>query len=225
MLEVIATSVIDAVHAAQGGADRIELISHFAVGGLTPALDLVREVIEAVKLPVRVMLRESENFTVTDKGEQQRLSDLARQLAALPIDGIVCGFLRGDAIDHDLLGRVLEAARPLQVTFHRAFEELSDPLAALLELKRYAQIDTILTSGGKGHQQEKIACLERCERAAAPEITILAGGGMTEATMRSIRAHTRITAFHVGTMVREPLAFHGQVVAEKVRQVINSCLA
>ena len=143
----------------------------------------------------------------------------------IPIEGIVCGFLHGDAIDHELLKHVLAAAAPRKVTFHRAFEELSDPLAALLELKRYPQIDTILTSGGKGEQQAKVACLDVCERVATPEITILAGGGMTEATMRSIRAHTRITAFHVGTMVREPLAFHGQVVAEKVRQVINSCLA
>ena len=59
MLEVIACSVTDAIAAAQGGAHRIELISRFDIGGLTPSLGLVRDVIRAVKIPVRVMLRES----------------------------------------------------------------------------------------------------------------------------------------------------------------------
>lgn len=224
MLEVIATSLFDAMYAEQGGADRIELISHFEVGGLTPSINLVRDVIRAVKIPVRVMLRETENFTVTDADEQLRLCETARQLATLPIDGLVCGFLQGDAIDHELLGRVLAAAQPLHITFHRAFEELSDPMAAILELKRYSQIDTILTSGGKGDPLEKVACLGVCERLAAPEITLLAGGGMMAETIRLIRRHTHIKDFHVGTMVREPETFRGQVVAEKVRQVISSLL-
>lgn len=225
MLEVIATSVLDAVHAQQGGADRIELISYFEVGGLTPPMNLVREVIGAVKLPVRVMLRETEDFNVTDTSEQQRLCETARQLATLPLDGIVCGFLLGNAIDHGLLARVLEAARPLRVTFHRAFEELSHPLATIEELKRYPQIDTILTSGGKGSQAEKIACLGACERAATPEITILAGGGMTAETIRAIRTQTQIKAFHVGTMVREPASVQGQVAIKKVQQVISAVLS
>lgn len=219
MLEIIACSVTDASAAEEGGADRIELISDFAVGGLTPSLALVRDVVNAVEIPVRVMLRETENFQVTDAAEQQRLCATARQLAALPLDGIVCGFLQGDAIDQELLQRVLAAAAPLRVTFHRAFEELSDPRAAIQELKNYPQIDTILTSGGKGSRAEKIACLEECQRVAAPEITILAGGGMTGEMMQELQAITGLTDFHLGTFVREPMTFAGVVKAEKVRQI------
>lgn len=219
MLEIIACSVIDASAAEEGGADRIELISDFAVGGLTPPLALVRDVVNAVKIPVRVMLRETENFYVTDAAERQRLCETARQLAALPLDGIVCGFLQGDAIDQALLQHVLAAAAPLRVTFHRAFEELSDPCGAIQELKKYPQIDTILTSGGKGSHDEKIACLDECYRAAAPEITILAGGGMTGEMMQELQAKTGLTEFHLGTFVREPMTFAGIVKAEKVRQI------
>ncbi len=225
MLEVIACSLTDAMAAEQGGAHRIELISHFEVGGLTPSLGLVRDVLRYVKIPVRVMLRESEEFNVTDEAEQRRLCEVAQQLAALPIDGIVCGFLNGDAIDHELLGRVLVAAAPLKVTFHRAFEELRDPLGAILELKRYANIDTILTSGGKGSELEKIACLGVCERFALPEIKILAGGGMTDVMIEKLRLHTKLTDFHLGTFVREPMTVGGQVSAEKVRQLLASVLA
>ncbi|MBS1808407.1 MAG: copper homeostasis protein CutC [Acidobacteria bacterium] len=221
MLEVIACSLMDAMAAEQGGANRIELITRFDVGGLTPSLGLVRDVIRHVKIPVRVMLRETEDFNVTDEAEQQRLCEIARQLAALPIDGIVCGFLRGDSIDHDLLKRVLTAAAPLKVTFHRAFEELSDPLGAIQELKQYPQIDTILTSGGKGNELEKIACLGVCERVALPEIKILAGGGMTGEMIQKLRLHTKLTDFHLGTFVREPQSITGQVSAARVREMLQ----
>ena len=220
LLEVIATSLFDAIAAEQGGADRLELISHFEVGGFTPSLRRVRDVLERVKIRVRVMLRESEDFNVTNEAEQKRLCQIAQQFAALPTDGIVCGFLQGDAIDHALLQRVLDAAAPLKVTFHRAFEELSDPLGAIRELKRYSQIDTILTSGGKGSELEKIACLSVCERVAQPAITILAGGGMTGEIVQQVRRYTKITAFHLGTFVREPQTISGHVSVERVRQVL-----
>ena len=220
MLEVIACSVTDAIAAEQGGAHRIELISHFEVGGLTPSPELVRDVMRKVKIPVRVMLRESEDFNVADTVEQQRLCEIATAFAALPMDGIVCGFLRGDAIDHDLLRRVLDAAAPLKVTFHRAFEELSDPLGAIQELKQYPQIDTILTSGGNGTPLEKVACLGVCQLVAPPEINILAGGGMTAEMIQELRAKTNLTDFHLGTFVREPMTVGGQVRAERVRQIL-----
>jgi copper homeostasis protein len=221
LLEVIATSVIDAMNAEQGGADRIELISHFEVGGLTPSFELVRAVLRAVKIPVRVMLRESEDFNVTDEAEQQRLCATAQQLAALPLDGLVCGFLKGDAIDHALLTRVLAAAAPLSITFHRAFEELSDPLGAIRELKQYPPLDTILTSGGKGSEMEKIACLGVCQQFAWPEINILAGGGMTDAILQKLRRHTKLTDFHLGTFVRVPQTVSGQVSAARVREILR----
>lgn len=221
MLEVIACSLMDAMAAEQGGAHRIELIARFDVGGLTPPLGLVRDVLQHVRIPVRVMLRETEDFNVTDEAEQQRLCEIARQLSALPLDGIVCGFLNGDAIDHDLLRRVLAAAAPLKVTFHRAFEELSDPLGAIQELKQYPQIDTILTSGGKGDEMEKVATLGACERLARPEITILAGGGMTDAMIEKLRLHTKLTDFHLGTFVRTPQTIGGQVDRSRVHTILR----
>ena len=217
MFEVIACSVADAVAAEQGGADRLELIADFAVGGLTPPFALVREVITAVKIPVRVMLRETENFNVTDEAEKQRLYETAKDLATLPIEGIVCGFLRGDAIDQALLTSVLAVAPQLKFTFHRAFEELSDPTLALSQLKQYPQIDYILTSGGQGSQTQKIQCLKNCELAAQPEIKILAGGGMTDEMIRVIKENTAIRDFHLGTFVREPQEFNGQVDVRRVK--------
>ena len=132
LLEVIACSVEDAVAAAQGGADRLELISHYEVGGLTPPLELVRQVLDAVSIPVRVMLRDEESFFITDPERRAALCRTARELAALPLDGVVLGFLRHGAdgqvaIDLELLEEVLAAMPPIPVTFHRASEELAAP--------------------------------------------------------------------------------------------------
>ncbi|HKP12290.1 MAG TPA: copper homeostasis protein CutC [Blastocatellia bacterium] len=218
LLEIIACSVSDAVAAEGGGAHRIELISRFDRGGLTPPLDLVRDVVSRVRIPVRVMLRESEDFNVHDEGERARLAAKAREMAATGVDGLVCGFLRDGDIDHELLSRVLGSATDLRVTFHRAFEQLRDPLAAIRQLKRYAQVDRILTSGTGSTLARRIAQLAACERMARPEIAMLAGGGMDATTVRAIRRQTPIREFHIGRGVRRPATVDGAVDAALVRE-------
>lgn len=94
-----------------------------------------------------------------------------------------------------------------------------DALSAIQKLKKYPQIDCILTSGGQGSEQEKVARLGVCERTAAPEIMILAGGGMTDEMLRKIKLHTHVRDFHLGTFVRAPRKIHGIVCSEKVREI------
>ncbi len=221
MIEIIATTIEDALAAERGGADRIELISHFEVGGLTPSLELVRAVTDAVKIPVRVMLRASEDFQVRDEDERQQLCGLAASLAELPIDGIVCGFIAQDAIDEEVLQRVIAAAPQTKFTFHRAFEELSNPGIAIHQLKQFPAVDCILTSGGKGHREEKIENFRLCLEAASPQISILAGGGMTDEIMITLQKQAGIHNFHFGTFVREPKEFDGMVKEERVRAIVQ----
>src|SRR5215813_7858155 len=111
ILEIIVCTVEDSVAAERGGANRLEIISQYEAGGLTPSFDLVREITSTVKVPARVMLRESEPFVVTDEDEIEKLCDAARAFAQLPVEGLVLGFLKeapgGMQIDHDLMSRVL----------------------------------------------------------------------------------------------------------------------
>jgi copper homeostasis protein len=218
ILEVIACSVDDALAAERGGAGRIELVSRFDLGGLTPPLELVREVVRRVGVPVRVMLRDSQDFEVRDEIERARLCATARELAATGIDGLVCGFLRNGDIDHELLARVLASAPNLRATFHRAFERLRDQPAAIRQLKRHSQIDRILTSGAGATRARRIAQLGDCQRDARPEIAILAGGGMDAATVRAIRRQTPIREFHAGRGVRRPATVEGAVDAARVKE-------
>jgi copper homeostasis protein len=221
MIEIIATTIEDALAAEKGGADRIELIAHFELGGLTPSLELIRAITEAVKIPVRVMLRESKNFQVSDVNERQRLCGLAANLAKSPIDGIVCGFIANDTIDEELLQQVIAAAPQKKFTFHRAFEELSNPQNAIKILKQFPVVDCILTSGGKSNQGQKIENFRLCLEVASPEIMILAGGGMTDEMMKILAEEAGINDFHFGTFVREPKEFTGRVKENLVREIVH----
>ncbi len=223
ILEIIVCSVEDAVAAERGGANRLEIISHYEAGGLTPSFDLVREITSTVKIPARVMLRETEPFVVTDEEEIERLLEAARDFARLPIDGFVLGFLKNSAdglvIDHDLVARLLACAPNLRATFHRAFEELTDPLGAIAELKRHPQIDCIL-SRGKG--EPWVAEIERFvewERAARPEIGMLAGGGTDAEAIKIFCKSSSIRAFHIGRAVREGERTDGAVLETRVREM------
>jgi copper homeostasis protein len=223
ILEIIVCTVEDAVAAERGGANRLEIISHYEVGGLTPSFDLVHKVISTVKIPARVMLRESESFVVTAEREIERLRNAARAFARLPIDGLVLGFLKeapgGCSVDHDLVSRVLACAPNLKATFHRAFEKLLDPTGAISELKRHPQIDCILS---RSYGEEWTAELDRFiewERAARPEVRMLLGGGINKDAIKIFCKASRIRAFHIGQAARDGEKIDGVVLAEQVREI------
>lgn len=223
ILEIIVCTVEDAVAAERGGANRLEIISHYEAGGLTPSFDLVHEITSTVKIPARVMLRETEPFVVTDEREIERLRDAARSFARLPIDGLVLGFLKeapgGRSVDHDLVSRVLACAPNLNATFHRAFEELPDPIVAIGELKRHPQIDCILS---RGYGEAWTAELDRFvewERAARPEMRMLLGGGTDREAIKIFCKASPIRAFHVGRAARDGEKLNGSVLAERVREL------
>ncbi len=215
LLEVIACSVDDAIAASLGGADRLEIISHYEVGGLTPPIEMVKEIAAKVPIPLRVMLRETEPFEITDEHEIERLCHLARAFAEIGVDGIVLGFLKDGGIDHNLVARILACAPNLKATFHRAFEELPDPMLAISELKHHSQIDRILTSGGSDAWLEKVDRFTIWQQAAQPEIEILVGGG-TDAEVVRLLKPAGIREFHVGKAVREGQAVYGKVLTEEV---------
>jgi len=222
ILEVIACSVADAIEAESGGVGRLEIIRDFERGGLTPPIELVRDIVAAVSVPVRVMLRESDGYTVSGEGEVERLCQSAHELSALRIDGVVLGFVRGGEIDVDLTERVLACAPSLKATFHHAFEETRDPFASLEKLKGIAQVDRILASGGSGDWPQKIARLSRYERAARPQINSLAGGGLNREAMRAVCEATSIREFHVGRAARLNGCANGGVRAQLVRELIQT---
>lgn len=222
VLEVIACSVSDAIEAERGGADRLEIIRDLERGGLTPPLELVENILASVTLPVRVMLREDDSYEVKNEIVIERLCAGARRLSKLNIDGLVLGFLRQGEIDALLTARILSQAPNLTATFHHAFDDAGNQSEAITALKKLKQVDRILTSGGPGRWSNKLAKLSTYVEQASPQIEILAGGGMDEQSIRTIRRATKIREFHVGRAARVPSSATGVVRAERVRALVET---
>ena len=221
LLEVIVCSVADAVEAERGGAGRLEIVRDLQQGGLTPSLNLVREIKRATELPVRVMLRESPGYQTNGPEEIERLCRAAEEFAVLDIDGFVLGFLNDGEVDIELTQRVLACAPQTRATFHHAFEDANDKLRALTEIKQLPQVDRILSSGGTDQLRSRVQRLAEYEHAAAPELTILAGGGIDGSAIVEIKHATRIREFHVGRAARLNFQADGAVQASLVTDLIQ----
>lgn len=221
LLEVIACSVTDAVEAAKGGAGRLEVVRDLQRGGLTPPYELVEEIRRVVDLPLRVMLRESEGYETKSAQEIDRLCAAAERFASLEVDGFVLGFLKNGEVDLELTQRVLACAPHVRATFHHAFEGATDKLRALVAIKQLPQVDRVLSSGGKEDLESRVRRLGEYERAAAPELAILAGGGVNGDAILKIGRETRIREFHVGRAARAEFAVGGAVQASMVSDLVE----
>src|SRR5579863_9360677 len=132
LLEISVESVEAAMAAERGGAQRIELCSHARLGGTTPGPELMRAVRGRVGFPIYSMVRpRGGNFYCTDSEFQAMRCDVD-EAKKFGMDGVVLGLLGADGkIDVKRTRELVEQARPLPVTFHRAFDECGDLRGAL----------------------------------------------------------------------------------------------
>ena len=224
LLEVIVQSVADARAAALGGADRLEVVRAIHDGGLTPELVLVRAIAAEVSLPLRVIVRENAGYS-TDARERPALQRAAAAFADAGVDGLVLGFARAGELELGHVAGVLEAAPDVNVTFHRAFDELRDPLGAIGALAGVARIDRILTSGGEGTAAKRCERLRTYQDRAGARVTIIAGGGVDFDLLRDLVQSGSVREVHVGRAAREGHDPNGVVSAAAVkslRQIIDT---
>ena len=146
-IECCCTSVGEVTEAVAGGASRIELCENLEVGGITPSSRLIRQVLDVCPLPVNVLVRpRGGDFVFSEEEEEQMKQDI-RNCKELGVNGVVIGALLGDgSIDTAMMRRLIQAARPLSVTFHRAFDCCKDPFRALEDVIALG-CDRLLTSG------------------------------------------------------------------------------
>ena len=218
LLEVIVQTVSDARQATRGGADRLEVVRSIRDGGLTPPLSLVRAISQETPLPLRVMVRENAGYAMQPE-ELPRLRAAAAEFHALGVDGIVAGFAEHGQLALDDVRRVLDAAPELRVTFHRAFDQLHDPVNAMDELVRVTSIDRILTDGGGGDAVSRCRRLTEYRARAGARLEILAGGGVDEEIFAHLARTGCVREIHVGRIAREGDDPEGAVSGDRVRRL------
>lgn len=201
MLEIIASTVEEAVAAEQAGADRIELVSALSEGGLTPSYGLIRQVVSTVEIPVHVLVRPHSKSFVYSKSDEETIItdiDLIRELGAA---GIVVGSLTADGrVDEGFLGRIIKHKGELSLTFHRAIDSSRDILEAAEVLADFPEVDRILTSGGQATALEGKETIARLI-ADYPDLIILPGSGITLENAEALLEATKASELHVGSAV------------------------
>jgi copper homeostasis protein len=218
LLEVIVQTLADARAAAEGGADRLEVVRDIRAGGLTPPISLVEAIAATVALPLRVMVRENGSYAL-GPGELPALRNAAADFETLGVDGIVVGFSRDHTPALDDVRSVLDAAPHVRATFHRAFDDLSDRVSAIEAIAQLPAIDRILTDGGAGSPAERADRLQRYVARAAGRLQIMAGGGVDEEAFAWFARTGCVREIHVGRAARQGVDPDAPVSAERVRRL------
>ncbi|MBL9075957.1 MAG: copper homeostasis protein CutC [Planctomycetes bacterium] len=204
LVEVAVDSLAGASTAEAHGADRLELCTSLAEGGLTPSAGLLAAVRAAVRLPVFVMARPRAGDFCYDDGEfAVLLRDVAGARAA-GADGIVAGVLCSDGtVDEARLRALVAAAAPLPLTFHRAFDHAADPVPALAALIA-AGVARVLTSGQAATALAGAATIARCVAAAGDRLTVMAGAGVCADTVHELVQRTGVREVHLSATTWRP---------------------
>lgn len=200
-LEICCCDIESVVAAKMGGADRVELCSALEVGGLTPSIALIREAVKIFGDGVFVLIRERPgDFVYSQLEIEVMLNDIKAAIEA-GASGVVFGALttNGD-IDLDAVKKMKQAAEGVEVTFHRAFDEVSEPLKALEQIIE-AGCDRILTSGQKSSAEEGIPLLKELNSKAAGRIKILAGAGVNWENAAKILNETGGNEIHASAKI------------------------
>lgn len=203
-LEICVEGLASALAALEGGADRIELCETLAVGGVTPSAGAVTVACQhAAERPVQVLIRPRGGPFTATPDEWAAIEHDVRLARDRGAHGVVFGLLRADGtIDVERNAALVALARPMSVTFHRAFDATPDPHAALQTLIDLG-IDRVLTTGGLGAPRVAVDRIAALVAQAAGRIIILAGGGVTAADFGPLAA-VGVREVHIGSAACRP---------------------
>ncbi len=204
IFEACVDSVESALAAVTGGAGRLELCDNLVEGGTTPSAGMIDLCRERVLVPLFVLIRpRGGDFVYSADERAVMLRDilLCREAG---VDGVVVGAMRPDGtVDADAMRPLVEAAHPMEVTFHRAFDSCRDPRVALETLIELG-VDRVLTSGQARNALEGAAMIAQLVEQAAGRIEIMAGGRVNETNVAEIVDATGVEEVHARVMTAVP---------------------
>ena len=192
IIEVCADSYEYAEKAEKAGADRIELCKHLHLDGLTPNYKTAKKTIENLNIPVFVLIRPRHgDFNYSEKEFELMKADIVK-FKEIGCKGIVSGILNNDnTIDIKRTNELVNLSRPLEFTFHRAFDVVTDPLKELEKLIQLG-VERVLTSGQKQKAVKGIELLKELKKNAKDKIIIMPGSGINKLNIMNFRSFNEI---------------------------------
>jgi len=204
LLEISVETGGAALAAQRGGADRIELCGNLSIGGITPSVELMRTLREQLRIPVFTMIRPRGGDFVYSEAEFAEMRRSIGETKRAGMDGVVLGILKNERrVDIGRTRELVEFARPLDVTFHRAFDDCADLREALEDVIQTGA-SRILTSGGAKSAPEGASMLAELVQLAGERVVILPGSGINASNISEVAKHTHAREFHSGLGTRLP---------------------
>lgn len=196
-VEICVDSVTGALAAQSGGADRVELCDNLLEGGTTPSAGCIKIARDRLKIGLHVIIRPRGGDFLYQPDELHVMREDIRVARELGADGVVFGCLtaQGD-IDRVNTGELVQAARPLKVTFHRAFDMCRDPHKGLEDLIQLG-VERLLTSGQEASCIEGLELIAALQKQASSRIIIMPGGGLTPRNIGKLVAATGVGEVHL----------------------------
>lgn len=200
LIEICVEGIDGLVAAQAGGADRVELCASLLEGGLTPSMGVVKQALVVATIPFHVIIRPRGGDFLYSELEYQTMLDDVRACRELGVAGVVIGCLTVDGrIDEARTRALVEAARPMKVTNHRAFDMTRDPEEAIEALVRCG-VDRVLTSGQRDTALEGIDILKRSHDAARGRIVIMACGALDETNVVEVLRRSGADELHFAAL-------------------------
>lgn len=210
--EVVVYNFESAMRAQEGGADRIELCDNPADGGTTPSYGMIEQVRQNISMDVMVMLRPRGGDFCYSNYEFHLMKRDLLQCQRISVDGVVFGILNPDGtLDKKRCKEIIDKARPMKVTCHRAFDMTRDPFEALEDCIAVG-FDRILTSGQQLKAGDGADLLGKLVTQAGDRISIMAGSGVNEQTVEAIvrTSHVKEIHFSATDHRKSVMVFHNE---------------
>lgn len=204
LIEICVEGIDGFLAAQEAGADRVELCASLVEGGLTPSLATIRAAVKAANIPVHVIIRPRGGDFLYSQTEFETMVEDIRALRSEGVSGVVIGCLTPEGkIDETRTKTLVEAARPMSVTCHRAFDMTSNAGEALEALIRCG-VDRVLTSGQRDTALEGLAILKSANEQAAGRITIIGCGALDADNIRQVRDGAGLAELHFAALKTLP---------------------
>lgn len=203
IIEIATTDFITTQSAIDGGADRIELCAALTEGGTTPSYGTIKKCREAFGVQLFPIIRpRGGDFLYTDE-EYEIITQDIHLCKNLGCDGVVIGLLKNDGtIPKKKTAKLIEAAYPMEVTFHRAFDRCKNPIEAVEELIQIG-CTRILTSGQQPAAPQGANLIAQLIKAADERIIIMPGSGVRKENIRELAQKTSAVEFHSSLRSRQ----------------------
>ncbi|WP_052345821.1 copper homeostasis protein CutC [Paucisalibacillus sp. EB02] len=223
IVELIVQDKEEAIQAEQLGAGRLELVSAMKEGGLTPSYGTIKQVLGSVQIPVQIMVRPHGYDFYYTEADFQVICDDIRMITELGGDRIVFGALHEDGtVNEEMLSEIIRLFPSIDITFHRAFDEVQSQEEAYHTLSQHKNVRRILTSGGESTCEKGKEQLARLVKLSEehPGPSIMPGSGLSPDNIAGIHQVVGAKQYHFGSAVRTAGSFangFSQLAMERVQ--------